>query len=165
MNRLARYLFLGLCVVVLQTLLIPLIGIFNQRPDLVVVFALILGAFEGPAIGSLAGFLVGLAVDLYHPPTLGAGAMAGTVVGYLGGKVQVFLDLDHSLNQLTAFTVGHLVHNAFYLSVAAIQGEADLFGLFFGKGLGGAVYTAIVGTSVLTLVGAIRGRKHVVDRR
>ena len=165
MNRTARYLFFGVCAVILQTSLVPSLDIFGQRPDLVVIFALIVGAYEGSGWGSVAGFMVGLLVDLYHPPTLGAGAMAGTLAGYIGGKAQVFLDLDVPLNQATAMIAGLLAHDAVYSTVASIQGEGNVLLLFVGRALGGAVYTAIVGTVCLSAAGMIRGRKHVVDRR
>ncbi|MCK4771705.1 MAG: rod shape-determining protein MreD [Candidatus Latescibacteria bacterium] len=165
MNRLVRYLFFGLSAVVLQTSLVPSLSIFGQRPDLVVVFALIVGAYEGSSLGCAAGFLVGLAVDLYHPPTMGAGAMAGTLAGYLGGKAQVFLDLDVPLNQGAAFAAGLLAHDAVYSIVASLQGEGNMLWLFAGRAFGGAVYTALVGTACLSAAGLIRGRKHVVDRR
>ena len=165
MNRLVRYLFFGLSAVVLQTSLVPSLSIFGQRPDLVVVFALIVGAYEGSSLGCASGFLVGLAVDLYHPPTMGAGAMAGTLAGYLGGKAQVFLDLDVPLNQGAAFAAGLLAHDAVYSIVASLQGEGNMLWLFAGRAFGGAVYTALVGTACLSAAGLIRGRKHVVDRR
>lgn len=165
MNRLLRYILFGLCVVLLQTWLVPYTGIFGQRPDLVVVFALIAGAYEGSARGSLAGFIVGLLVDIYHPPTLGAGTMAGTVVGYIGGRAQVLLDMDHVVNQMVAFGVAHLLHDLVYSVVASLQGAGSLLNLFFGRAVGGAVYTALLGTLVLSTIGALRGRKHVIDRR
>ncbi len=165
MNRLGRYLFFGLGAVVLQTALVPSLTILWQRPDLVVVFALIVGAYEGSRWGSLAGFLVGLAVDLYHPPTLGAGAMAAALAGYLGGKAQIFLDLDVPLNQGVAFGVGLMAHDGLYAVVAMLQGDGNLVGLFLGRAFGGALYTALVGTAILSTAGMIRGRKHVVDRK
>ncbi|MFC1627780.1 rod shape-determining protein MreD [Gemmatimonadota bacterium] len=165
MNRIFRYLFFGLAAVVLQTYLIPSIGIGGQRPDLIVIFALTAGIFEGSSGGSLAGFLAGLAVDLYHPPTFGAGAIAGTVAGYLGGWAQTFLDLDHVLNRLMAYAGAHAVHTLLFAIVASLQGTGPAVKLFIANGFGGAVYTALVGAIVLMVVGLVRGRKHIVDRR
>ena len=165
MNRIIRYLFFGLAAVILQTYLVPSIGIGGQRPDLIVIFALSVGVFEGSSGGSLAGFLAGLAVDLYHPPTFGAGAIAGTVAGYLGGWAQTFLDLDHALNQLMAYAGAHTAHTALFAIVASLQGTGPILQLFFANGIGGAVYTALTGATLLMFVGLIRGRKHIVDRR
>ena len=138
----------------------------DQRGDIRIVDTTVdVGAYEGSSLGCAAGFLVGLAVDLYHPPTMGAGAMAGTLAGYLGGKAQVFLDLDVPLNQGAAFAAGLLAHDAVYSIVASLQGEGNMLWLFAGRAFGGAVYTALVGTACLSAAGLIRGRKHVVDRR
>ena len=165
MARLLRYMFMGLAVVVFQTTLVPGIGVLGQRPDLVVVFAVIAGAFEGATAGSIAGFIVGFLVDIYHPSTLGAGTMAGTMAGYIGAKAQEFLDLDLPLNQATAFAFARLVHDLVHALVVNFKGEGSFWLLFFGRALGGAVYTALVGVVVLGLIGLLRGRKHVVDRR
>ena len=165
MIRLIRYMFFGICAVVLQTTLVPSLSIFGQRPDLVVILAVIAGAFEGSRWGSITGFLAGLAVDLYHPPTMGAGAMAGTLAGYLGGRAQVFLDFDLWLNQGVAFALATIAHHALYSIVISLQGEGNLLFLFATTAFGGALYTAFIGAGCLTVVGFVRGRKHVVDRR
>lgn len=165
MARVLRYLFFGLAVVVLQTTLVPAVGIVGQRPDLVVVFAVIVGAFEGVPAGCLTGFAIGFLVDIYHPPTLGAGVMAGTLAGYLGGKAQEVLDLDLPLNQATAFAFARVAHDLVYTLVVSIKGEGAFWAPFFGRAFGGAVYTALIGTGVLVLVSFVRGGKHVVDRR
>ena len=39
MNRLLRYSFFGLVAVIFQTYLMPALGIFGQKPDLIVIFA------------------------------------------------------------------------------------------------------------------------------
>jgi rod shape-determining protein MreD len=165
MTRFIRYVVMGLVVVVFQTTLTPGIGVLGQRPDLVVVFAVIAGAFEGATAGSIAGFVVGFLVDIYHPATLGAGTLAGTMAGYVGAKAQELLDLDLLLNQATAFAFARLVHDLIHALVVSLKGEGLFWSLYFGRAIGGAVYTAIVGAAVLSLIGVVRGRKHVVDRR
>ncbi len=165
MSRLVRYTFFGVCTVVLQTTLVPSLSIFGQRPDLVVILAVIAGAFEGSGRGSMVGFLAGLAVDLYHPPTMGAGTMAGTLAGYLGGRAQAFLDFDLWLNQSVAFALVTFVHHALYSIVISLQVEGNLLLFFATTAFGGALYTAFIGTGCLAVAGFVRGRKHVVDRR
>ena len=165
MTRLVRYTFFGICAVVFQTTLVPSLSIFGQRPDLVVILVVLIGAYEGSSWGSIAGFLAGLAVDLYHPPTMGAGAMAGTLAGYLGGRAQIFLDFELWLNQGVAFALVTFVHHALYSIVISLQGEGNLLLFFATTAFGGALYTAFIGAGCLAVVGFLRGRKHLVDRR
>jgi rod shape-determining protein MreD len=165
MNRFLRYLFFGLTAVVFQTCLVPSLGIVGQRPDLIVIFALTAGVYEGSGRGSLAGFLAGLAADLYHPPTFGAGAMAGTLVGYLGGRARVFFDLDHTLDQMMAYAGGHVTHSALFAFVTSLQGAGPVLHIFFSNGIGGAVYTALLGAALMTVIGLIRGSRPFFDRR
>ncbi len=165
MNRLARYLFFGFAAVVLQTMLVPEIALWGQVPDLIVIFAVVVGAFEGSSAGCGAGFLAGLAVDLYHPPTFGAGVMAATVAGYLGGKAQILLDLDHAVNQMVALAATRVVHDLVYALVGTVQGSVEPLSFLVPGTIGGAIYTALIGAAVLALAGLVRGGKHVIDRR
>ena len=165
MMRAARYIFLGFAAVVLQTTLVPGIGIVGQRPDLIVVFAVLVGAYEGASTGCLAGFVAGFLVDIYHPPTLGAGTIAGTLAGYVGGRAQEILDLDLPLNQAAAFAFVRVVHDLAYGMVVSIKGEGGFWGLFLGRAFGGALYTALVGTAFLALISLVRGGRHVINRR
>ena len=165
MNRVLRYLFFGVAAVLLQTLLVPGLALVGQVPDLVVIFAVIVGAYEGSVAGSTAGFLVGLAVDIYHPPTFGAGVMAATVAGYLGGKARIVLDLDHALNQMVVLAAARIAHDLVYALVGALQGSVTPLPWLLRGTFGGAVYTALVGVAALALAGLVRQRKPVSDRR
>jgi rod shape-determining protein MreD len=165
MSRAVRYIFFGFVAIVLQTTLVPGIGLAGQRPDLIVVFAVLVGAYQGASAGCLAGFIAGFLVDIYHPPTLGAGTIAGTLAGYVGGRAQEILDLDLPLNQATAFAFARVVHDFAYGIVASIKGEGGFWGLFLGRVFGGAVYTALVGTAIIALIALVRGGKHVIRRK
>jgi rod shape-determining protein MreD len=165
MNRLLRYLFFGIAAAVLQTTLVPLSALFGQRPDLVVVFAVVVGVYEGAAGGSTAGFLLGLLVDLHHPPTIGAGAMGGALAGWLGGKARELLDLGLPLDQFITFVTARLGHDVLHHGVAAVKGYGNLGALFFGDSLGGAVLTGLVGMAVFALAGLLGARRYYLDRR
>lgn len=165
MMRMLRYLFFGMSTVVLQTTLVPAMAVAGQRPDLVVIFAVMAGAWEGSRRGALAGFTTGLLVDLYHPPTLGAGAMAGALAGYLGGKAQIFLDMEMPLNQAVGLAGAHLAHHLLYGVVAALKGEWNPVVFFLTFGPGGALYTALLGTIIFGIGRLARGRRPDRDRR
>ncbi len=157
--RTLRYLFFGFAAVVLQTTLVPTVGVLGQHPDLIVIFAVIAGALEGPRWGSIVGFLAGLAVDLYHPPTFGAGAMGGAVAGYMGGKMRAFLDLEFLANQAAAFFTAYLVHDGIYSLVATLKAEGGSWILFILHGIGSGIYTALAGCLVFAVLqGVVRGR-------
>lgn len=157
--RALRYLFFGFAAVVLQTTLVPFLGILEQRPDLIVIFAVILGALQGPRFGALGGFVAGLAVDLYHPPTLGAGAMGGAVAGYLGGKIRAFLDLEFSVNQAAAFFAAHLAYVGVYALVTVVKAEGNFWDIFVVHGIGSGIYTALLGGLVFAVLQWVaRGR-------
>jgi rod shape-determining protein MreD len=165
MNRLLRYLFFGLAVAVLQTTLIPSFDLFGQRPDLVVVFAAAVGAFEGASWGSTAGFLLGLLVDLHHPPSMGAGAMGGALAGWLGGKAQEYLDLELPLNQFVAFAAARFANDLAYAVVVAVKELENFWTVLLGRGLGGAVLTGLVGLVVMRTAYLMGAGRNPLDRR
>jgi rod shape-determining protein MreD len=165
MARAVRYIFFGLVAVVLQTAVVPGIAILGVRPDLVVLFAAIVGALEGAPAGTLAGFLVGFMVDIYQPATLGAGTIAGTLAGHVGARVQRLLDLDLPLNQAAGLAFAHVVGVTAYAVVVALKGQGVFWHMLLTQVPGGAVYTAVVGVGVFGVLRLLRGGRHVVERR
>ncbi len=85
-QRLARWLVLGGLGLAWHALAAPRLGLGGAGPDplLVILGAVALG--EGPVVGSLAGFALGLLADLSQPVTLGLHAAAGALAGHLLGR-------------------------------------------------------------------------------
>jgi len=84
-----------LALVVLHFWLRPRLGDPRFAPDLLLLALLVLAMRVRPAVGAVAGFLVGLAVDAVAPTAFGAGALAGTVVGFLAGWVRTLFVADN----------------------------------------------------------------------
>jgi rod shape-determining protein MreD len=64
MRRTLPYALLSLLFLVLQTTLMPFLGIRHVVPDILVIWIVYLAVREGHIAGSTAGFLLGLAVDV-----------------------------------------------------------------------------------------------------
>lgn len=76
--------FLGAMIV--QTTLLQFLTIGGVKPDLVLVIVIYLGLIEGPNIGCLSGFSLGLFEDAYSGMSLGGvNALSKTIVGFLSG--------------------------------------------------------------------------------
>ncbi len=73
-------------------------------PDLVLVALLFFAIRTRPAVGAVAGFLIGLLSDAVAPTTFGAGAFALTIVGFAAGWLKAVVFADNLLvNALIVF--------------------------------------------------------------
>jgi rod shape-determining protein MreD len=73
-------------------------------PDLILVALLFLAIRTRPAVGAVAGFMVGMLSDAVAPTTFGAGAFALTIVGFVAGWLKAVVFADNLLvNALIVF--------------------------------------------------------------
>ena len=73
---------------IVQTTLLHYFTIGGVKPDLVLIIVIYLGLIEGPNLGCLSGFSLGLFEDAYSGISLGgANALSKTIVGFLSGLV------------------------------------------------------------------------------
>jgi rod shape-determining protein MreD len=93
-----------LILVGLHFVLRPRFAPSRYAPDLLLVALLFLAIRTRPAVGALAGFLVGLLSDAVAPTTFGAGALALTIVGFTVGWLKAVVFADNLLvNGLVVF--------------------------------------------------------------
>jgi rod shape-determining protein MreD len=93
-----------LLLVALHFVLRPRFAPSRFAPDLVFVALLFLAIRTRPAVGALAGFVVGLLSDAVALTTFGAGALALTIVGFAAGWLKAVVFADNLLvNALIVF--------------------------------------------------------------
>jgi rod shape-determining protein MreD len=73
------------CLVFLQSSVVPAIRIGRTTPDLVICGVVFVALGRGTRSGVVAGFTAGFLSDLYAPPALGTHALACSIVGCLLG--------------------------------------------------------------------------------
>jgi rod shape-determining protein MreD len=93
-----------LLLLALHFVLRPRFAASPFAPDLVLVALLFLAIRTRPAVGAIAGFIVGLLSDAVAPTTFGAGAFALTIVGFVAGWLKAVVFADNLLvNALIVF--------------------------------------------------------------
>ncbi len=93
-----------LILVALHFMLRPRFAPSRFAPDLVLVALLFFAIRTRPAVGAVAGFLIGLLSDAVAPTTFGAGAFALTIVGFAAGWLKAVVFADNLLvNALIVF--------------------------------------------------------------
>jgi rod shape-determining protein MreD len=98
-----------LILVGLHFVLRPRFAPSRFTPDLVLVALLFLAIRTRPAVGALAGFVVGLLSDAVAPTAFGAGAFALTIIGFAAGWLKAVVFADNLLvNALVVFAASWL---------------------------------------------------------
>jgi rod shape-determining protein MreD len=149
MPRPVADILLSLLALVLQTTVVRFLAIQGIVPDLVLLWVIMLAIRRGQIPATIAGFLLGLALDFISGPdgVLGLTAMAKTVGGFLAGyfynenKVVQTMG-GYQILLITALVA--LVHNLLYFFVF-LQGSglgwAAMMGLY---GIPATAYTVAV---------------------
>ena len=104
------------------------------RPDFLLLLVVFNAMFRGSFHGGAAGFVIGLAEDLFFGRFIGLNALAKCVVGILSGSLSksIFKEniwvpimnvmIGSALNLILVFITGHLAGSRWYFSQIAFQG-------------------------------------------
>jgi rod shape-determining protein MreD len=109
---------------VLQTTLMPLIGIAGITPDLLMVALFFLALRNGQTAAVGTGFFLGLAQDLFSAPSiLGQNALSKSVAGYFAGFFnERMMRVDFVVRVVLLF-VTFLVNDMIYFVVQVVKAE------------------------------------------
>ncbi len=106
-----------LVLVVLHYTVRPLLG-WRASIDFLVIAVLLLSVRMRPGAAAGLGFLTGLISDSLTPATLGAGALAMTVVGFAASWLRAVIFADNVVLHVFFFFVGKWAFDLIYLVVA-----------------------------------------------
>ncbi|MBN2279420.1 MAG: rod shape-determining protein MreD [Candidatus Marinimicrobia bacterium] len=85
-RKILLYIGIALVLLTIQGLIGPWMTIQKIRPDFLLILVLYIGQKEGKIFGQLAGFIIGLTMDLIGMSTfLGLSAFVMTLSGFLAG--------------------------------------------------------------------------------
>lgn len=146
MPVLLRNLLVGVGVLLVQWLIVGRLRIWGAYADIVLIFLTLQALRYGRLSGSLAGFGLGLALDVIYG-TWGIQMFSKTLVGFLIG---LFADEERPDPYFTAgqalvgMLVISLLHNGLVVAFHALEsGTRNLF-MILSLWIGSSVYTAVV---------------------
>lgn len=155
MRRTDKYRFWAILagLVALQFSLRARLGDDRTAPDFMLLALLIYAIRAQPGKGAAAGFLVGLLRDALVPASFGAGALAHTIVGYLGARSKAVFFAENMFVNGWLFFAGTWLRNCI-IAVFSGQLKGGLLGweLLVWSPLQ-SLSTAVVGIAVLWLFG------------
>jgi rod shape-determining protein MreD len=144
-----RYIVISFLLVILQTTIIPFTSIANITPDLLVLWVIYIAIQHGQIPGTIAGFIIGLIIDLLGGQFIGLTALSKTIAGFLAGyffnenKIEQILG---SYEFLVVTGVAAFVHNVIFF-VISVQGS--------GIGIGTAIFNFGFFSTIYTLAAAL----------
>jgi rod shape-determining protein MreD len=154
MLRVLRLLLALWLLVVLQTTIVPRIGVLDARPDLPLLLVLLTALHEGPAGGALAGFVGGLFVDLSSPGALGLTSLVNALVAFGIGVLAARLVRGSLATRVSVALVATLVRDLVLVSIGAPE---ELVRALYRSIIPGAIYTALVGAPAMILLERVVG--------
>ncbi len=161
MLRQAIIILLSLLFILIQTTIIRFLPIASITPDILLIWIVYLGIRNGQITATVAGFFIGLVMDLLSGSAgmLGLSAMAGTVAGFIAGY---FYNENKTYQTLGSFRFllvlagAGLVHNLLYF-VIFLQGSGiHWWGAVVRYGVPTTAYTVAVGVLPMFVI----ARKH-----
>jgi rod shape-determining protein MreD len=146
MRRIGTYTLFSLLLVLLSTTLLRFLTIGDIAPDILLIWVVYIAIREGQMAGTVAGFLIGLAVDLLSGTDgmVGLAALSKTVGGFLAGY---FYNENKTLQTLGGYQfliavgVVSLVHNVIYFLIFLQGTELSWWRIIVSYGVPGTVYT------------------------
>jgi rod shape-determining protein MreD len=146
--RVAAWWLVVFCVcLVLQSTLMPVVGIKGIQPDLLVVMLFLLAIREGVMAGIYAGFFVGLAQDLYSPAILGQNALAKTIIGFFAGLFNEKVIRTDPIIKMVLLVLAFLIHDTVFTLTELIKTGAPMVSLateLLTRTLPRTAYSAVV---------------------
>ena len=141
---------LAVAVLLVHTTIVPFIAIGDVVPDLPLLLVISIAIRRGQIPGTLAGFFIGLALDLLSggDGVMGLSALTKTVAGFLAGyfynENKTFQTLGGSQFPVIVLLAGAM-HNVLYF-VIFLQGSGfSWLWILLRYGLPALLYTAAAG--------------------
>lgn len=143
-----HHVVVGFAVFILQWLVLGRLVLWGAYPDAVLLYVAWLGLRHGRQVGSIAGFSLGLLMDIAYG-TWGIQMFVKTLVGFLVGLFPANERETLLIQPQQAFVGGlviALLHNGLFVALLALESGARSTGMITALWLGSALYTALVGT-------------------
>lgn len=151
LGSMARAVATFLILVLLHYTLRPLLG--WRAPMDFLLLALLLSAIRvRPAAAAIIGLILGIVSDSLTPESLGAGAVAMTIVGYLASWLKAVFFADNIALNAFFFFLGKWIFDVIYFSVEQRLGGIELIQQLLLWSPLSAAATAIAGILLLLIM-------------
>lgn len=122
------------------------ISIYNARPDLILIFVVFIGLFEGKYHPIIFGFFSGLSIDFISGTVpLGFNALIYTIIGYLTILPHKFFKIEAAVISPFVIFLFYTVKTVMYMTLGYIFLNENIISAFISNILlGEFVYTLLI---------------------
>lgn len=154
-----RYVSITIVLFILQTTFLRFISIGSVTPDALVIWIVYLALRYGQMHATVAGFVLGLAMDIVGGDFLGLSALSKTICGFVAGY---FFNEEKTEQTLASYRFAvlilkaSLIHNLIYFSIFVQGSEMPFWRAVTLYGIATSLYTLAL--SFLPIFGFSRVR-------
>jgi len=157
----AGYILVTFLLFILHSLVVPYLAVVHVLPDLLLIWIVYIAVRRGQLAGIVAGFVIGLLLDLTggEGEMLGLGSLTKSVSGFLAGyffnENKTFQTLGGFQFIISVISVS-LVHHLLYFIIFLQGTEIGFGGMVLQYALPGSLYSALVALLPMFII----SRKH-----
>ncbi len=144
MQRYLQYGLITLGFILFQTTVIPFAAISNIVPDVLLVWTVYIAIRLGQIPATIAGFVIGLTIDLVSGHFIGLSALSKTVAGFFAGYFFNENKIDYTLGSyqfLIVVGLSSIIHNVIYFVIFVQGSEIGFWSAILRFGLFSTIYT------------------------
>ena len=144
MQQYIRYSLITLFLLILQTTIIPFASIANIVPDILIVWIVYVAIKLGQIPATVAGFIIGIAIDLVSGHFIGLSALSKTIAGFFAGYFYNDNKVDYTIGNyqfLIIVALSSLLHNVIYFVIFVQGSEIGFWTAIFRFGMFSTIYT------------------------
>jgi rod shape-determining protein MreD len=157
-----RYVLITAVLVVLQSTFVRYIAIENITPDILVIWIVYLALRYGQIHATVAGFLLGLTMDIVSGGFFGLAGLSKTVCGFVAGY---FYDETRTAEILATYRFAlmvffvSLIHNLIYFTILVQGSELPFWRTLVLFGLTTSIYTSAFSVLPIFRYSRVRGER------
>jgi rod shape-determining protein MreD len=148
------YIFALFAVTIINSFLLNFIKIWEITPDLFIILVVWITLCEGRFVGLLAGFIIGLYVDIITIDTLGTNAFAKTIAAFVASyfySENNNLKITKNYKFIIIVLLTTFLHNLVYFFFYIKTSEQNFFAFYLKYGFATTIYTTFFAALVFLL--------------
>lgn len=118
------------------------------KPNLFIIFILILGLFGGKKIGVVFGIVFGMALDFFVSKSIGISAIMLGITGYTGGYLDKSFSKDSRITMLMMISIATILYEIGGVSFNCIINQTKIDIFYFIK----TVIIELIYNSIITII-------------
>lgn len=148
-NQVQRYIVYAVLAIILslvQFALLNFVEVQGITPDLLLILCAWISIREGRFAGTVAGFLIGLTLDIVSFELVGINAFTKTIAGFVAGsfyKEGKELMILHGLKFLLIVFISSFIHNLIYFFFYIKLSNLTFLSFFLKFGVAFSFYTTV----------------------